>query len=334
MNFNPVYEGGGTARRAVGCDHCASAAPDGYGLPRTMGGRVAVGDEQVSEPNMAMTEAELTRLTKQVGRAMVAVAGPRWQKLRAEYRSVGRHVEVDLIVTGADGEPVSVRPPTEMVEGLRTLRGGMYRAGRGTWISAVYEIEPPGDYAVEFEPDIEPEWRRVPPPIGFLDELRFFPREDSHIPEWLRERLAQAAPPQAPPGPQHTPAGPQAPPGPHAPAGPPVPPGAPHPSVPQHPGQPGPHPPGPSRPVPPGPSGRPHPGEPRGPMPPFPPGPPQPGPQHPGQPGPQQSPPPPAQPQPGPQTPPWGQPQPGPPTPPWGHPQQPQQPGWTPPPNR
>jgi hypothetical protein len=257
-----------------------------------------VGDERVSEPNMAMTEVELTRLTKQVGRAMVAVAGPRWQKLRAEYRSVGRHVEVDLIVTGADGVPVSVRPPVEMVEGLRTLRGGMYRAGRGTWISAVYEIEPPGDYAVEFEPDVEPPWRRVPPPIGFTDELRFFPREDGHIPEWLRERV-QAA--NGPATPAHgTPV-------PHTPA-----PGAPAPGTPGQ-GFPGPGGPGP---------------RPGGPVPPFPPGAPGPPPFPSGPPGPPPFPPAPPQRQ----GPPPGPPPHGPPTPPWGQPQQQQPPpGWAPP---
>ena len=252
-----------------------------------------MGDERVSEPNMAMTEAELTRLTKQVGRAMVAVAGPRWQKLRAEYRSVGRHVEVDLIVTGADGVPVSVRPPVEMVEGLRTLRGGMYRSGRGTWISAVYEIEPPGDYAVEFEPDVEPPWRRVPPPIGFIDELRFFPREDGHIPDWLRERV-QAANGPAAPGPGAPGAGGAPTPG-HGTPGPA--PGTPGQGFPG-PGGPGPRPGGPVPPFP-GPAG----------PPPFPPGPPQ-----------RQGPPP-------------GMPPQGPPTPPWGQPQQPPPPGWAPPPS-
>ncbi|GGS50614.1 hypothetical protein GCM10010171_52220 [Actinokineospora fastidiosa] len=281
-----------------------------------------VGDEQVSEPKMAMDEAELNRLTKQVGRAMVAVAGPRWQKVRAEYRSVGRHVEVDLIVTGADGEPVSVRPPTEMVEGLRTLRGGMYRPGRGTWISAVYEIEPPGDYTVEFEPDVEPTWRRVPPPIGFIDELRFFPREDSHIPNWLRERVTPPGPvpPQGPVPPRPGPPPPGAPmphPGPPQPNQGPPPPGQPHPG-PGHPGQPGPHHPGPQHPghgQPPGPH-QPHPGQPG----PWPPGPGQPGPMPPRGPVP-----PPGGPQ-GPPAPPQG-----PPTPPWGTPGQPSPPGWTPP---
>jgi hypothetical protein len=162
----------------------------------------------MTEPQPAMEQAEQNRLTRQVGRALLTVAPPDWTEIRAEYRSAGRHIEVDVFVSGPDRSPVSVRPPMEVVEGLGRLRQGMYRPGRGTWLSAVYVLEPPSTFNVEFEPDAEPRWRRPPPPIGFQDELRFFPRTDDHIPPWLRLRAnlppldppAAAMPPQAPAG--------------------------------------------------------------------------------------------------------------------------------------
>ncbi|WP_092782395.1 hypothetical protein [Actinokineospora terrae] len=138
------------------------------------------------EPVVA--QAELDRMTKAVGREMVRAAGQGWTRVRAEYRSVGRHVEADLLVTGPDGVARPVRPPAEVVDGLARLRAGMYRPGRGTWIGAVYEIEPPGTFACEFDPDVEPTWRRVPPPVGFVDELRSFPRSEEFIPDWFRAR--------------------------------------------------------------------------------------------------------------------------------------------------
>ncbi|MCP2267649.1 hypothetical protein LV75_000131 [Actinokineospora diospyrosa] len=182
-------------------------------------------------------QAELDRMTKAVGRAMVRAAGPGWTRVRAEYRSVGRHIEVDLLVAGPDGVPRPVRPPAEVVDGLGRLRAGMYRPGRGTWIGAVYDIEPPGTFTCEFEPDVEPTWRRVPPPIGFVDELRAFARSEEFIPDWFRARAgmppavsaeAQAAgtPPQGIPvqqpnqvAPPHQ-AAPPFPGGPSAPGGP------------------------------------------------------------------------------------------------------------------
>jgi hypothetical protein len=150
-----------------------------------------------------MSQAEQDQLTRQVGRALLGAAPPGWTRIRAEYRSAGRHIEVDVFVTGPDGAEHPMRPPMEVVDGLGRMRQGMYRPGVGTWLSAVYALEPPSSFTVDFEPDLEPRWRRIPPPIGFQDELRFFPRSDDNIPDWLRQRagLSPAGqPPMPPPG--------------------------------------------------------------------------------------------------------------------------------------
>lgn len=160
----------------------------------------------MTEPQPVMDQAEQDQLTRQVGRALLTVAGDGWQQVRAEYRSAGKHIEVDVFVTGPDGTPRPVRPPVEVVDGLGQLRQGMYRPGRGTWLSALYMLEPPSSFSAEFEPDVEPRWRRMPPPIGFADELRFYPRADEHIPEWLGQRAGlrsagEPTPPGGLPGP-------------------------------------------------------------------------------------------------------------------------------------
>ncbi|MFL6144033.1 MAG: hypothetical protein ACJ72N_19490 [Labedaea sp.] len=159
----------------------------------------------MSEPLPAMDQAEQDGLTRQVGRALLAVAPPGWTEIRAEYRSVGRHIEVDVTVTGPDGVGHPMRPPMEVVDGLGRMRHGMYRPGRGTWLSAVYLLEPPSSFSVEFEPDVEPRWRRLPPPIGFQDELRFYPRADQNIPLWLRQRAGLAPMPAPQEGMPHPP---------------------------------------------------------------------------------------------------------------------------------
>ena len=170
----------------------------------------------MTEPQPVMAQPEQEQLTRQVGRSLLTVAGDGWTQVRAEYRAAGRHVEVDVFVTGPDGQERPVRPPQEVVEGLGRLRQGMYRPGRGTWLSALYQLEPPSAFSAEFEPDVQPRWRRLPPPIGFADELRFFPRADEHLPDWLRQRagLPPAPGDQPPTPPGGTPqAGPPTPPG-------------------------------------------------------------------------------------------------------------------------
>jgi hypothetical protein len=196
----------------------------------------------VTEPQPVMAQPEQDQLTRQVGRVLLTVAGQDWQRVRAEYRAAGRHIEADVFVTGPDGVERPVRPPQDVVEGFGRLKQGMYRPGRGTWFSAEYLLEPPSAFSAEFEPDIEPRWRRVPPPIGFADELRFFPRADDNIPDWLRQRAslppAQPAPLGGPPTPpQGTPAQQWAQPGQFQPPTPP--PGVPLPQQDFQPAQPG-----------------------------------------------------------------------------------------------
>jgi hypothetical protein len=91
----------------------------------------------------------------------------------------------------------------DVVGMLGTLRSGMYEQGRGTWLVAEVVVRPGADVPeTTFGYDQEPHWRRVPPPIGFRDELATFPRADEHIPAWLRQRLsAPDAPSQNAPAP-------------------------------------------------------------------------------------------------------------------------------------
>ncbi|MBB5955978.1 hypothetical protein FHS29_002559 [Saccharothrix tamanrassetensis] len=143
----------------------------------------------MSQPATPLSEQEQQQLVRLIGRAMLPALPPGWAKVRAEYRAAGRHIEVDLAFAAADGQWRPVRPPMDVVQLFGQLRTGMYAADRGTWLSAVYEIEAPSQFAVDFNAEDEPRWRNAPPVIGFQDELRTFPRADDRIPDWLRQRV-------------------------------------------------------------------------------------------------------------------------------------------------
>ncbi|HEY3709940.1 MAG TPA: ferredoxin [Amycolatopsis sp.] len=159
-------------------------------------------------------------LVARVGQALVSATAPGWRRLQVDYRAAGRHVEVDVLVVAPDGRAHPVRPHPEAVRLLGVLRSGMYQPGRGTWLSATLVFDPQRPPAAEFRPDQEPVWRQAPPPIGFRDELQFFPRADRFLPPWLRAKAglpsnpqpgvapAAATPPVAttPPGVAHPPA--------------------------------------------------------------------------------------------------------------------------------
>ncbi|WP_188317096.1 hypothetical protein [Solihabitans fulvus] len=154
----------------------------------------------MSQPPVQMDQAQQDQLVRQIGRALLRALPPDWQQVRAEYRAAGRHIEVDIFVAGPDRVPRPIRPPMEVVQMLGELRAGMYLPGVGTWLSAIYQLTAPSDYSVDFSADAEPPWRNAPPPIGFQDELRTFPRADERIPDWLRQRAG--LPPLPPPPPE------------------------------------------------------------------------------------------------------------------------------------
>ncbi|MEU5694484.1 hypothetical protein [Actinosynnema sp. NPDC020468] len=144
----------------------------------------------MSQPaTAALTEQEQQQLVRQIGRAMLPAVAQGWQRVRAEYRAAGRHIEVDLAFAGPDGQWRQARPPMDVVQLFGRLRQGMYSTDRGTWLSAIYTIEAPSAFEVEFNAEDEPRWRNAPPVIGFQDELRTYPRSDDRIPDWLRQRV-------------------------------------------------------------------------------------------------------------------------------------------------
>ncbi|QYN22898.1 hypothetical protein [Amycolatopsis sp. DSM 110486] len=142
----------------------------------------------MSQPPAPLSPAQQQDLVQRIGQACGSAVPPGWRQLRVEYRAVGRHVEADVFTTAPDGRDYPARPHPEAVRLLAVLRGGMYRRGRGTWLSATLLFTPRQPPRLDFRPDVEPIWRRPPPQLGFQDELRFFPRSEAFIPPWLRTR--------------------------------------------------------------------------------------------------------------------------------------------------
>lgn len=156
----------------------------------------------MSQPATPLSEQDQQQLVRQIGRAMLPAVPQGWQRIRAEYRAAGRHIEVDLAFAGPDGQLRPVRPPMDVVQMFGQLRAGMYHPDRGTWLNALYEIEAPAAFTVDFNAEDEPRWRNQPPPIGFRDELQTFPRPDRLIPDWWRQRVGLPPLPAPEPEPQ------------------------------------------------------------------------------------------------------------------------------------
>ena len=154
----------------------------------------------MSQPT-PLNPVEQDALVKQIGLALMKAAPQDWEQVRAYYRAAGRYFELSAEVTDQDGQSRAWTAPADTASLFARLRAGMYREGRGTWFNARYQLDKPSSYNLDFDRD-EPQWQNPPPPMAYTDEMRFFPRTDENVPEWLAGRLqapAPARPPMPPP---------------------------------------------------------------------------------------------------------------------------------------
>ncbi|MEU1716019.1 immunity protein YezG family protein [Nocardiopsis dassonvillei] len=72
------------------------------------------------------------------------------------------------------------------------LRAGMYQEGKGTWFSFEYVITPPGRFNVTYNYDEDP-GITFPTAFGYTNDLKYFPRDEEYMTDWLREKLQEEA---------------------------------------------------------------------------------------------------------------------------------------------
>ncbi|MFC6089573.1 glycohydrolase toxin TNT-related protein [Saccharothrix lopnurensis] len=143
-----------------------------------------------------LNPTEQDALVKQIGLTLMRAAPEEWRHVTAEYRATGRYSELIAEVRSTDGNLRAWSPPQEVGNLFARLRAGMYREGRGSWSNARYQLDHPSSYNLDFDRN-EPSWQTAPPPQAYVDEMRFFPRTDDNVPDWLRRRLQQAPPARA-----------------------------------------------------------------------------------------------------------------------------------------
>lgn len=149
-------------------------------------------DRPHSQPG-SLDQKDQQQLIQDIGRVVLRGLPPGWQEASVEYRAVGRHAELAAQLSTPNGTVVPIAAPTEAQELFSQLRHGMHQSERGTWISALYQLQRPSSYSVDFNGDYEPSWQRTPPLEAFAEELRDYPRASENVPSWLSERAGAGA---------------------------------------------------------------------------------------------------------------------------------------------
>lgn len=141
----------------------------------------------------ALDEAAQQQLIQEIGRVIVRALPPGWHEATVEYRAVGDHRETAGRLIAPNGTAIPLGVPTEADELFARLRAGMHNPERGTWVSALYRLQRPGSYTVDFNGDYRPNWQTDPPPQDYAEELRRFPRPAAAVPDWFNASPEQPA---------------------------------------------------------------------------------------------------------------------------------------------
>jgi len=114
-----------------------------------------------------------------------------WQHVRITYVGMGIAHGMNMVVRDVTGREIPFRHSNELLNEFVYLRYGMYQPGRGAWLSAYFTLDYPCLYRIDYEWDEEPDWGGEPELWAISPELLFYPRDEEHTPDWLREQIAQ-----------------------------------------------------------------------------------------------------------------------------------------------
>ncbi|GAA4229887.1 hypothetical protein GCM10022254_23360 [Actinomadura meridiana] len=144
----------------------------------------------ISESPISPEEQEA--VLRDVGGGVLAAAPDGWTQLRFRLDVTTELASNRFEATMEDGSIVHLSAPDRPRRSLQKLREQMYSPGKGAWFTARYVIVRPGRYSVEFDYENEPDFGFEIDALTYANDLKSFPRDDEHIPDWLRQKINES----------------------------------------------------------------------------------------------------------------------------------------------
>jgi hypothetical protein len=132
-------------------------------------------------------------LIQQLADELVGLAPDGWRRIDLVSAMTVPVQDLGLTVIMPDGAEPPVVPPRELNYILAKLRTLCYEPGRGTWFSARISIDAPGRIFFNYNMDYESPLTEPMDAEHYEADLRMFPRDPAHMPEWLTAKLAGAS---------------------------------------------------------------------------------------------------------------------------------------------
>jgi hypothetical protein len=151
------------------------------------------GPGQPGQGPLPFDEGRYNQMVQDIGRILLQLTPPGWRRIDLKVLMVAPGHDATLTVIMQDGTTSTPEAPPVIGEIAAELRSRMYRQGEGTWFGMRYTLDPPSDFHVSYNFTFDPQWQPPIRPDVFAQDLAAFPRDEEHIPGWLRDKLAQAA---------------------------------------------------------------------------------------------------------------------------------------------
>jgi hypothetical protein len=151
---------------------------------------------QPGQGPLPFDEGRYNQMIQDIGRVLLRMAPqgpPGWRRIDLKVLMVAPGHDITVTVIMEDGTTNTVEPSEVIGQIAAELRARMYRAGEGTWFGMRYTLDPPSDFHVSYNFDFDPLWEPPIRPDVFAEDVAAFPRDEQHIPGWLREKLVETA---------------------------------------------------------------------------------------------------------------------------------------------
>jgi len=138
---------------------------------------------------MTRLEAEKVAMESLAG-SVASYLTSEFSRVELEYKAAGPVQEATLRAVRPDETTTSFRMP-DVFDASEDLRAAMYRPDSGTWLSMRMTVSAAGSVDASFNYDELPPTSFDFRPGAYATDLLKYPRDPSHIPIWLSEKLEE-----------------------------------------------------------------------------------------------------------------------------------------------
>ncbi|SHE67415.1 immunity protein YezG family protein [Pedobacter caeni] len=140
-----------------------------------------------------MLERSNELITQIAQSAFNAIPVDSWNYFTVEVRILNKFIQLDASYVDSDHKLQSFDPEQEggpdlslLFKELREITYSM-SPNQGAWYHAALQVDSEGEFNIQYEYETKPDFTYEPDNSKYIDDLKKFPREESLVPQWLKD---------------------------------------------------------------------------------------------------------------------------------------------------